>query len=154
MDARQVSSTAHPLLALGMVPKRAHHLPAVAAILRAKQPAGQCSTPDDARLVGAAGRERPDASSGPVYRPPPHVLFLVAFRFRGISWGCDFLPAITFRAVKLHPEMSVVESCIGSAVAPITQRESDVVAEEVDGRDSPLSRLARDCEQAFARRYV
>ena len=63
VSARQVSSTTHPLLALGMVPKRAHHLPAVTAILRAKQPAGQCSTPDDARLVGAASlRQRPPAA--------------------------------------------------------------------------------------------
>src|SRR6516164_3240299 len=32
VDARQISASAHPLPALGMVPERAHHLPALAVI--------------------------------------------------------------------------------------------------------------------------
>src|SRR5207253_6387004 len=73
MNAGQLGAAAHPLLALGMIPQRADHFPALAVIWRAEQPAWQRAAPDDARLVGAAGRERPDARRRPLDGTAPHV---------------------------------------------------------------------------------
>src|SRR5438876_10241619 len=98
MDARQIGAAAHPLLALGMLPERAHHLPAPPMIGGAKKSARQRPAPDDAGLVGAAGRERPDACRAPIDRPPPHVVLLVAVGLGRISGSGDLLPAGCRRA--------------------------------------------------------
>ena len=132
MDARQVGAAAHPLLALGMIPERADHLPALPVIGRAEQAARQRAAPDDAGLVGAAGRERPDARRAPVERPAPHVVLLVAFRLRRIGGSGDLLPAVRGRAVQLDAEVAMIERRIAPPVAPVGQREGDVVAEEID----------------------
>src|SRR5215471_5502533 len=68
MDAGQVGAAPHPLFALGMIPERADHVPALPAIARAEEPARQRSTPDDAGLVAATGLERPDACRAPIER--------------------------------------------------------------------------------------
>src|SRR6476659_11391106 len=57
MDAGQVGAASHPLLALGMIPERADHVPTLPMIDRAEESARQRSAPDDAGLVGAAGLE-------------------------------------------------------------------------------------------------
>src|SRR5262249_14920738 len=109
MDAGQVGAAPHPLFALGMIPERADHVPALPAIARTEQPARQRSTPHDAGLVAATGLERPDARRAPIERPAPHVVLLVALRFRRIGRCSDLLPPVSRRAVKLDAEMTVVE---------------------------------------------
>src|SRR5215831_6136152 len=117
MDAGQIRAAAHPLLALGMIPERADHVPALPVIARAEEPARQRSTPDDAGLVAATGLERPDACRAPIERPAPHVVLLVALRFGRIGRRSDLLPPVRGRAVKLDAEMTVVECRITAAVA-------------------------------------
>src|SRR5712691_6490776 len=152
MDARLLGAAPHPLLALGMIPQRARHLPALPVIGRAEQAARQRSTPEDAGLVGAAGRERPDARGAPVDRPAPHVVLLVAVRLGRVSGGRHLLPAVRGRAVELDAEMAVIERRIGPPVPTVGQREGDVVTQEIDGCDLPLPGPARHREQAFTRR--
>src|SRR5262245_4057886 len=69
MKAGQVRPAAHPLLALGMIPQRADHFPALAVIARTEKPARQSPTPDDTGLVDTARGERPDARRAPIERP-------------------------------------------------------------------------------------
>src|SRR5262245_24053608 len=152
MDTGQVRAAPHPLLALGMVPERADHVPALPAIARAEEPARQRSAPDDAGLVAAAGLERPDARRAPTDRPAPHVVLLVALRFGRIGRRSDLLPSIRCRAVKLDAEMTVVECRITPPVATVAEREGDIVSQKFDPRDLPLLRLARDRQQTFAGR--
>src|SRR5262249_56657091 len=66
MDAGQVGAAAHPLLALGMVPERTDHVPALPVIDRAEEPARQRSAPNDAGFIGTARLERPDARRAPI----------------------------------------------------------------------------------------
>src|SRR5262249_40201463 len=47
METGQVRAAAHPLLALGMIPERADHVPALPMIDRAEEPTRQRSAPDD-----------------------------------------------------------------------------------------------------------
>src|ERR1700716_238640 len=112
MDAGQVRPARHPLLALGMVPQRADHLPALSVVGRLEQAARKRSTPEDARLVATAGRERPDAGRAPGERSAPHVLLLVALRLRRICGSSNLLPARRRRAVELDAEMTVVERSV------------------------------------------
>src|SRR5215472_5176323 len=152
VDTRQVRAATHPLLALGVIPERADHVPALPVIARAEEPARQRSTPDDAGLVAATGLERPDACRAPIERPAPHVVLLVALRFGRIGRRSDLLPPVRRGTVKLDAEMTVVERRITPPVATVAEREGDVVAQKVDLRDLPLLRLARDREQTFAGR--
>src|SRR5581483_9585078 len=76
MNAGQVGATADPLLAVGMVPQRAYHLPARTVIAGAEKPAGERAAPDHAGLVAPAGGERPDARRAPIERSSPHVVLL------------------------------------------------------------------------------
>src|SRR5262245_47799993 len=152
MDTGQVRAAPHPLLALGVIPERADHVPALPAIARAEEPARQRSAPDDAGLVAAAGLERPDARRAPTDRPAPHVVLLVALRFGRIGRRSDLLPPVRGRAVQLDTEMTVVECRITPPVATVAEREGDIVSQKLDPRDLPLLRLARDREQTFAGR--
>src|SRR6516165_10389084 len=140
MDTGQIRAAAHPLLALGVIPERADHVPALPAIARAEEPARQRSTPNDAGLVAAAGLERPDARRAPIERPAPHVMLFVAVGFRRIGRRSDLLPPVRRRTVKLDAEMTVVECRIAPPVATVAQREGDIVAEKLDRRDLPLPR--------------
>src|SRR5262249_5077285 len=146
MDTGQVRAAPHPLLALGVIPERADHVPALPAIARAEESTRQRSTPDDAGLVAATGLERPDACRAPIDRPAPHVVLPVAVRFGRIGRRSDLLPPVRRRAVKLDAKMPVVECRIAPPVATIAQREGDIVSQNLDRRDLPLS-LARDREQ-------
>src|SRR5215471_18936023 len=127
MDAGQIRAAAHPLLALGMIPERADHVPALPMIARAEEPARQRSTPTDAGFVAATGLERPDACRAPIERPAPHVVLLVALRFGRIGRRSDLLPPVRGRAVKLDAEMTVVECRIAPPVAMVAQRQGDIV---------------------------
>ena len=118
----------------------------------AEESARQRSAPDDAGLVGTARLERPDARRGPVERPAPHVVLLVTLRLGRIGGCRDLLPAIARRAMQLDAEMAVIERRIAQPVATVLEREGDVIAQEIDPRDLPLSCLARDREQTFAGR--
>src|SRR5262249_45889761 len=122
MDAGQVGAAAVPLLAERMVPQRAHHVPALAVIGRAEEAARQRAAPDDAGLVGAAGRERPDARQAPAERAAPEIEFFVAFRLRRIDRRGDLFPTIARRAVQLDAEMAVVERRVTPAVAMVDER--------------------------------
>src|ERR1700734_609054 len=104
MNAGQVGTAAHPLLALGVIPERADHLPAIAVIARAKQAAGQRAAPEDARLVGAARLQRPDARRAPRERTAPHIVLLHAFGLLRVGGGGDLLPPGRRRAVHLDAE--------------------------------------------------
>src|SRR5439155_19484640 len=141
MDAGQVGAASHPLLALGVIPERADHVPALPAIARAEQPARQRSTPDDAGLVAAAGLERPNACRAPIERPAPHVMLLVAVGLGRIGRRSDLLPPVRRGAVKLDAEITVVERRITPSVATVAEREGDIVAQKLDRRDLPLLRL-------------
>src|SRR6516165_7140307 len=120
-----------------MIPERADHLPALAVVRRSEEATGQRSAPDDARLIGVACGERPDAGRAPVDRAPPHILFFVTLGLRRIDRHCDLLPAVSVRAMELHPEMSVIERRVMPAVARIGERERDIVAKEIDCADFP-----------------
>src|SRR5215470_3146729 len=128
MDARQIRSAPVPLLALGMIPQRADELPTLPAVGRAEQPAGQRPAPD---VLLAAGGQRPDARGAPVDRTAPRIVLLVALRLGRIGRCRDFLPAVGRGTVELDPEMAMVERRIAPTVAPVGQREGDVVAEEI-----------------------
>src|SRR5262249_60198584 len=123
MGAGRAGAAPHPLLALGMIPERADHGPARPAIRRTEKPARQRSTPEDAGLVAAAGLERPDARRAPIERPAPHVVLLVAVRFRRIGRHRNLLPPVSRRAVKLDAEMTVVERRVTPPVATVAERE-------------------------------
>src|SRR5262249_57457880 len=92
MAARQVRAAAQPLLAFGVIPQGADHLPALAVVRRAKQAARLRSAPNEAGLLATAGLERPDAGRAPFQRPPPHVVLLVSLRLRRIAGGGTLLP--------------------------------------------------------------
>src|SRR5207245_6790457 len=132
--AGQIGAAARPLLALGMVPQRTDHVPALAMIDGAEESARQRSAPDDAGLVGTACLERPDARRGPVQRPAPHVVLLVALRLGRIGGCRDLLPAIARRAVQFCGAMALVERRIAQSVAAVLEREGDVVAQGLDPR--------------------
>src|SRR5262249_40647048 len=86
MDTGQVRAAPHPLLALGVIPERADHVPALPAIARAEEPARQRSAPNDAGLVPATRLERPNACRAPIDRPAPHTVPFVALRFARREW--------------------------------------------------------------------
>src|SRR5262249_29692753 len=120
-----------------MIPKRAGHLPALAVVRRSEEAAGQRPAPDDARLIGVACGERPDAGGAPVDRAPPHILFFVALGLRRIDRHCDLLPAVSVRTMELDAEMSEIERRVMPAVPRIRDRQRDVVAKEIDRADVP-----------------
>src|SRR5262249_41017839 len=146
MDTGQVRAAPHPLLALGVIPERADHVPALPAIARAEEPARQRSAPNDAGLVPATGLERPNACRAPIERPAPHIVLFVALRFGRIGRRSDLLPPVRRRAMELDAEMAVVECRITPPVTTVVQRQGDVVSQKLDRRDLPLPRLARDRE--------
>src|SRR3984893_2749664 len=152
MDTRQIGPTPHPLLALGMIPERADHLPALPMVGRAEQAARERSAPYDAGLVGSTGLERPDACRAPIQWATPHVVFLVAFRLGRISRSSDLFPTRCRRAVELDAKMPVIESRIMTSVASVGQGDGDVVSQKISARDLPRPCLARHREQAFAGR--
>src|SRR5262249_45840114 len=78
VDARPIGAAAVPLFAQGVIPERAHDLPALAMIIGAEQAAGQRPAPDGAGLVRTAGRKGPDLGGRPIDLAAPHVRFLVA----------------------------------------------------------------------------
>src|SRR2546428_3565343 len=119
MDSGQIGTAAHPLLALGMVPKRADHLPALPMVGRAEQAPWQCSTPDDPGLVGSPRRQRPDACRAPIQGPIPHVVLFVAVRLGRIGRSRDLFPTRRRRAVKLDAEMTMIERRITPPVASV-----------------------------------
>src|SRR5262245_20489161 len=107
MNPRKVGTPTHPLLALGMIPERAHHVPARAMVARTEQAAGLGATPDDAGLVGTACRKRPDARRRPGERAAPHVVFLQPLGFGRIDRRRNLLPAGRSRAVQLDAEVAM-----------------------------------------------
>src|ERR1700736_3508707 len=152
MDTRQIGATPHPLLALGMIPERADHLPTPPMVGRAEQAARERSAPNDAGLVGPPGLERTNACRAPMQWPTPHVVLLVTFRLGRISRSSDLFPTGCRRAVELDAKMPVIESCIMTSVASVGQGDGDIVSQKICARDLPLPRLARHREQAFAGR--
>src|SRR5215831_9662666 len=122
-------------------------------IRRTKQAARQRPAPDDARLIGIACCKRPDARGAPVDRPPPHILLFVTFGLGRIGRNGDLLPAAAVLAMEFHSKMTMIECRIGPPVAPIGQRERDVVAEEIERADIPAAAVTGRGEQAFAARY-
>src|SRR5437660_1034467 len=106
MDTRQIGAAPGPFFPLRMIPERMKHLPALPMIGRPEEPAGQRSAPDDARLIGVACGERPNAGGAPVYRTPPHVLFFVTVGLGRIDRYCNLLPTVSVRAMELDAEMS------------------------------------------------
>src|SRR5262249_27476766 len=109
MNARQIGAAPHPLLAFGVIPERADHVPALPAIVRSEQAARQRSAPDDAGLVRAARFERPHAGSAPIDRAAPHVVLFVTLWFGRIGGDGDLLPTVPRRAVELDAEVAMVE---------------------------------------------
>jgi hypothetical protein len=140
MGARdtEVGTAAHPLLALGVIPERTDHLPAVAMIGRTKQTARQRAAPDPARFVATAGLQRPDARGAPCEWTAPHVGLFDAFGLRRVCRGRDLFPPRCRRTVQFDAEMAVIERRVVAAAAVIGQRESDVVAQEVYLFDGPV----------------
>src|SRR5580700_4942415 len=92
MNAGQVGTAARPLLALGVIPERTDHRPAVAMIGRTKQTARQRATPDHPRFVGPASLQRPDARGAPCERTAPHVVLFDALWLRRVCRGRDLFP--------------------------------------------------------------
>src|SRR5438309_11696094 len=127
MNPRQIGAAPGPPLALGVIPQCTNHLPARSMIRRSEQPARQGSAPKDARLIGIAGGERPDASRAPVDRASPHILLFITVGLGRVDRDCNFLPAASIRAMELHSEMSMVERRIIPALAPIRERQRDVI---------------------------
>src|SRR5216683_2371213 len=152
MNAGQVGATTHPLLALGMIPERTDHLPAVAMIDRAKQAAWQRAAPDDARFVGTAGLQRPDARRAPRERSAPHVIFFEALWLWRVGGGRNLFPIRRRRAMQFDAEVTMIERHKVAAATLIRQRKTDIVAQEVHLRDVPVSVLACDLEQPLASR--
>jgi hypothetical protein len=152
MNAGEIRAATVPLLALGMIPQAADHLPACPAIGRTEEPAGERATPDDARLIAAAGCECPDTRRAPIDGPAPHIVFLVTLGLGRIDRHGDLFPSLPVRAVKLHSEMTVIERGVMAAVARVAQRKRDIVAEEIDGLDVPFAIWARHREQTFTGR--
>src|SRR6516164_11481743 len=102
MNAGKIRTAAAPLLAFGIIPEAADHLPACATVGRTEEPAGERAAPDDAGLIPAAGCERPDARRAPVEGPAPRVVLLVALGLPRIDRHGDLFPAFAVRAVNLH----------------------------------------------------
>src|SRR5262249_13126334 len=136
----------HPLPALGVIPERAHQVPALPAIARAEEPARQRSAPNDAGLVPATGLERPNACRAPIERPAPDIVLFVALRFGRIGRRSDLLPPVVGRPMERDAEMAGVECRITPPVATVVQRKGEVASKNLDRRDLPLPRLARDRE--------
>src|SRR5215468_5164027 len=152
MNAGQVGAAAHPLLALGMIPQRTDHLPTVAMIGRAKQPARQRSAPDDAGLIGTAGLQRPDARRAPWERAAPHIVLFETLGLRRIGRGRNRFPTLWRQTVHLDAEVTVVERHKMVAASGIGQRETDIVAQEVHLIYLPISVLAPDPKRPLASR--
>src|SRR5262249_33576146 len=131
MNAGQFGTTAHPLLAFGMIPQRTDHLPTVAMVGRAKQPARQRAAPDDTGLVGTAGLQRPDARRAPCERAAPHIVLFETLGLRRIGRSRNLFPPLWRRTVHLDAEVTVVERHKVVAASGIRQRETDIVAQEV-----------------------
>src|SRR5439155_26147523 len=107
MDARQIGATTHPLLALGMIPEGADHLPTLPIVCRAEQPARERSAPDDAGLVATTGLERPYTARAPSQRLTHHIVRFVAVRLGRIRRSSDLLPARPRPAVEVDAYMTV-----------------------------------------------
>src|SRR5262249_57120570 len=106
-------------LALGMIPERTDHVPALPMIDRAEEPTGERSAPDDASFIGTAGLERPDARRVPIERPAPHIVLLIALGLGRIGGRGDLLPAVARRAGQLDAEKAVIERGVAQPVAGI-----------------------------------
>src|SRR5207248_42993 len=141
VDSRVVVAAAEPLGTLGPPPEALDQGPGLAAVLRAKQPAGNRAGPERAL---AAGLQAPDLDELP--------RCLLAVGLRRIGRHRDLLPALAAvrGAAQLDAEVAEVERGVEHAVAGVGQHHRDRVAEEM--RPPRLARGIED-EQALAGRY-
>src|SRR5437763_4701425 len=150
MNTGQVRPAAEPLSAAGMIPERTHELPAIAAVARTEETAGDGAAPQKPGLVRPSGLERPDADDGPWHRLTPAVGINEIIGLGRESRCRAFLPApVCLGAMQLHPEMTMVKGGKSRAGARVVKRNRYILGKEIDLADAPAAAPPRDGEESL-----